>query len=77
MSRTLEGLFELTRRLSRALDLPRALLPELQKQGHRQVCRARRGGPRTPSKTVDANRLFVRFEQTLNQGFRQLFLTVS
>ena len=30
-SRTLEGLFELTRRPSRALDLPRALLPELQR----------------------------------------------
>ena len=27
-SRTLEGLFELTRRPSRALDSPRALLPE-------------------------------------------------
>ena len=57
MSRTLEGLFELTRRLSRALDLPRALLPELQriKDTHRQGCRARRGGPRTPSRTTDAN----------------------
>ena len=30
-SRTLQGLFELTRRPSRALDLPRALLPELQR----------------------------------------------
>ena len=30
-SRTLEGLFELTRRPSRALDSPRALLPELQR----------------------------------------------
>ena len=30
-SRTLEGLFELTRRPSRALGLPRALLPELQR----------------------------------------------
>ena len=30
-SRTLEGLFELSRRPSRALDLPRALLPELQR----------------------------------------------
>ena len=28
---TLEGLFELTRRPSRALDSPRALLPELQR----------------------------------------------
>ena len=24
-------------------------------QGHRQVCRARRGGPRAPSTTTDAN----------------------
>ena len=31
MSQTLEGLFELTRRPSRALDSPRALLPELQR----------------------------------------------
>ena len=31
MSPTLEGLFELTRRPSRALDSPRALLPELQR----------------------------------------------
>ena len=30
-SRTLEGPFELTRRPSRALDSPRALLPELQR----------------------------------------------
>ena len=30
-SRTLEGLFELTRRPLRALDSPRALLPELQR----------------------------------------------
>ena len=26
-----------------------------EKQGHRQVWRARRGGPRTPSTTTDAN----------------------
>ena len=31
LSRTLEGLFDLTRRPSRALDSPRALLPELQR----------------------------------------------
>ena len=31
LSRTLEGLFELTRRPSRALDSPRALPPELQR----------------------------------------------
>ena len=38
-SRTLEGLFELTQRPSRALDSPRELLPELQRYkytGHRQ-----------------------------------------
>ena len=31
LSQTLEGLFELTQRPSRALDSPRALLPELQR----------------------------------------------
>ena len=31
LSPTLEGLFELTRRPSRALNSPRALLPELQR----------------------------------------------
>ena len=31
LSRTLQGLFELTQRPSRALDSPRALLPELQR----------------------------------------------
>ena len=31
LSRTLKGLFELTQRPSRALDSPRALLPELQR----------------------------------------------
>ena len=56
---TLEGLFKLTRRPSRALDSPSALLPTYKDtdeiQGHRQVCRARRGGPITPSTTTDAN----------------------
>ena len=55
-SRTLEGLFELTRRPSWALDSPRVLLPELPEiQGHRQVWRTRREGPRTPSRTTDKN----------------------
>ena len=49
---TLEGLIELTRCPSRALDSPRALLPELQRY---KECRARRGGPRTPSTITDAN----------------------
>ena len=53
-SRTFEWLFELTRRPSRALNSPRALLPELQR--YRRVWRARRGGPRTPpSTTTNAN----------------------
>ena len=39
-SRTLEGLFELTRRLSRALDSPRALLPELQRYKDTVRCAA-------------------------------------
>ena len=55
LSRTLEGLFELTRRPSRALDSPRAMLPELQRYKDRQVWRSRRGGPRTSSTTTDAN----------------------
>ena len=55
-SRTLEGLFELTRRPSRALDSPRALLPGLQRYKDTVRCAAaRRGGPRTPSTTPDAN----------------------
>ena len=39
-SRTLEGLFELTRRPSRALDLPCALLPELQRNKDTVRCAA-------------------------------------
>ena len=39
-SRTLEGLFELTRRPSRALDSPRALLPELQRYKDTVRCAA-------------------------------------
>ena len=49
----LEGLFELTRRPSRALDSPRALFPELQR--YQYTVMSRRRGPRTPSKTADAN----------------------
>ena len=53
---TLEGLFELTRRPSRAHDLPRALLQRTTEiQGHCQVCRARCKGPRTLSRTIDEN----------------------
>ena len=53
----LEGLFELTRCPSKALNLPRALLPELQrnKDTVRYACCARCRGPRTPSKTANAN----------------------
>ena len=55
-SRTLEGLFELTRRPSRALDSPHALLPELQRYKDTDRCSALgRGGPRTSSTTTDAN----------------------
>ena len=39
-SRTLEGLFELTRRPSRALDSPGALLPELQRYKDSVRCSA-------------------------------------
>ena len=61
-SRTLEGLFELTRYPSRALNLPRVLLSIYtfasritDKKGQSQVCRARPGGPRTQSRTAYAN----------------------
>ena len=55
-SRTLEGRFELTRHPSRALDSPRALLPELQRYKDTVRCAALgRGGPTTPSTTTDAN----------------------
>ena len=42
---------------SQQLSPSRVLLPERIKenQGHRHVCRARRGGPRTPSRTTEAN----------------------
>ena len=55
-SRTLEMLFELTPRPSRALDSPRAVTSgTTENQGHRQVCCARRGGPRTLSRPTYAN----------------------
>ena len=53
--RTLEELFELTRRTSRALNTLHALLNKGGKKGHRQVCCARHRGPRTPSITTDTN----------------------
>ena len=43
-SRTLEGLFEQTQRPSKALDSPRALLPDTEIQGHSQLYGTRRGG---------------------------------
>merc|ERR1711923_60177 len=45
-SRTLEGLFELTRRPSRALNSPRALLPELQR--HKDTVRCAALGTEVP-----------------------------
>ena len=51
---TLEGLFELTWRPSRALTSCIAS-GTTEIQGHREVCHARPGGPRTPSTTADAN----------------------
>ena len=55
-SRTLEGLFELTRRPSRALDSPRALLPELQR--YKDTVRCAALGAEVPgyrTRTTDAN----------------------
>ena len=53
-SRTLEGLFQLTLRPSRALDSPRALLPELQRYKD-TVCLARHRGLSALSRTANAN----------------------
>ena len=61
---TLEGLFELTRCLSRAINLASyAASGTTEKQGHHQLYQARPGAPRearfscpsTPMKTTDAN----------------------
>ena len=49
-------LFELTWHLLRALDFASYVASvTIEMQGRRQVCLARRQGPRSPSKTVDAN----------------------
>ena len=63
-SRTLGGLFELTRCPSRALDLPRASLPEPQRIMN-TVCRARRGGARTLLRTTDAKLDYAFVENAL------------
>ena len=57
-SRTLEGLFELTGRPSRALNSPRALLPELQRYKDTVRCAvlgAEVPGLRQDSRTTDSN----------------------
>ena len=54
-SRTLEGLFELTLRPSRALNLTLCVAYGTSELQGRQVCRAGRKFPRTPSKTTDTN----------------------
>ena len=55
-SQALEGLFELTRRPSRALDSPRLLLPNSSDtRTPPEVCKAKCPGPRTPSRTTDTN----------------------
>ena len=53
-SRTLDGLFELTQHPSKALDTCVAF-GTTEIQGHRQLCCAWRGGPRTPSRIAYAN----------------------
>ena len=83
LSRTLEGLFELARRPSRALDSPHALLPVL---GHcqKQLTQTLIAGLlKTHFFTGPGILRFkdrckkIHFSQTLyNQGLRQLFLTV-
>ena len=56
-SQTLEGLFELTWRPSRKGPHLASCVASgtTEIQGHRQVCHPRRKGPRTLSKTTDAN----------------------
>ena len=59
--RTLEGLFDLTRRPSKNPWLTsRVASGTAVKQGHRHVCPTRRGSPRSPSRTADTNTLLVR-----------------
>ena len=48
----LEGLYELTRRTSRALNFSCVASKTTEKQGHNQVCRA---GPRALSRTTETN----------------------
>ena len=52
-SQTLEGLFELTPRPSRALDSP--FVASSDTWTPPEVCLAKRPGPRTPSRTTDTN----------------------
>ena len=55
-SQTFEGLFWGDMVLFRGPRLALCVASgTAEKQGHCQVCRARRGGPRTPSHTTDAN----------------------
>ena len=63
LSRTLEGLFELTRLPSRAVDLPRVLLPELQRNKDTTVrCAAQ--GAKVPGHHQLMKTLIVRFLRT-------------
>ena len=61
-SRTLEGLFELTGRPSRALDLPRVLLPELQR--YKDTVRCAVLGPEVPLHCKNQLTLIVRLLKT-------------
>ena len=55
-SRTLEGLFEADTAPFKGPRLASCVASgTTEKQGHRQVCRARYGGPRTASRTTDTN----------------------
>ena len=65
-SRTLEGLFELTRRLLRALDSPRALLSELQRKKDTVKCAAIGVDVPGHSKSADANLDCAFVENTLS-----------
>ena len=55
-SQKLKGLFKLTRRPSRSLNLPLwVTFQTTEMQGHWQVCHVRQKGPRTLAKTGDQN----------------------
>ena len=73
----LKGFFELTRRPSRALDSPRALLPELQRNKNTVRCAALGAeGPKTVSRITDANLYCEFYENTLPEAMHMFKSTL-